>query len=597
MAYIVQRILPGPTERPGRARADATGATGATETGLTRSAAFQVLAVETLRIGRGTNAELHLRDNAVALEHAVIQEEAGEYRLEDRESVTGTYRNGRLLRPEVPERLRDGDEIEIGPYRLRIQQAAATDPLLVQVERIPGGGKGVVPPPIDYVRAYRLRRGILNKGFLSLALLGLTLGASVALPLLQRNDLYQPGMLSRTHGEQRPPGSGQPLGEVTNSCAACHDPWGGVATARCLECHTDYDGSQSHGDHAANARLTPRCADCHAEHRRRALTRTENAACVRCHENPAVGEGAPFGKPVTGIGEGRHPNLSLTLLVEGAPQRVPVVDAVEQQLDPGRLRFNHARHLAAAGLRVRGEVRYPACSDCHAADGEGVLQPILYEQHCQSCHPLTFDPAFPDEQAEHGAPQLVEDSLWGVYWRAGGGQSLVGRRAGGRLASAVGSSRLQKSATEKARRAAYRLFGAECAKCHQLNLEADPVTVEPPAIVQRWFPHARFLHDQNHLREPGDGSCVQCHGGAEASAVTADVLLPDFRNCATDGCHTGEAAGQRAAGEVVASDCRQCHGYHGSAARAEMPLTPRAVAATLEALQRLQESSSGGRSP
>ncbi len=156
---------------------------------------------------------------------------------------------------------------------------------------------------------------------------------------------------------------------------------------------------------------------------------------------------------------------------------------------------------------------------------------------------------------------------------------------------------MQKSANEKARRAAYRLFGAECAKCHQLDLEADPVTVEPPAIVQRWFPHGRFVHDEDHVGARGDGSCVQCHGGAEASAVTADVLLPDIENCAGAGCHQGEAVVQRAAGEVVASDCRQCHGYHGSAARAETPLTPRAVAATLEALQRLQESSSGGRSP
>jgi predicted CXXCH cytochrome family protein len=585
--FILQRVLQSPVQSDTATRGD---------TGLTRSAAFQVLSVEALRIGRGTNAELHLRDNAVALEHAVIREEAGEYHVEDRDSITGTYRNGRRLRPEVPERLRDGDEIELGPFRLIIQQASERDPLLVQVERIPGGGQGLAPPPIDYVRAYRLRRGVLNKGFLSVGLVLAALAASVALPLLDRNDVYQPGPLSRTHSERRLPGSDRlPLGEVANNCAACHDPWGGVATARCLECHTEHGGPRAH---AATASFTPRCADCHAEHRGRELTRVENAACVRCHGNlVTAGEPTAFARQVTGIGEGRHPGLALTVLVEGEPRRISVAAAQEERLDPGRLRFNHARHLAPEGLRVRGEILYPACSDCHGVDSEGVMQPILYEQHCQSCHPLHFDPAFPNEQAEHGEPQGVEDSVWGIYWRAGGGGRLVGRREGGRLSSQVGSSRLQKTVTEKARRAAYRLFGAECAKCHQLDLEADPVAVEPPGIVGSWFPHARFLHGPHLEGETGDASCVDCHGGAEASEVTGDVLMPDIDSCTTAGCHVGTGESRRAAGEVVSSDCRQCHGYHGSRARAEAPLTPLAVAGTLEAFQGLRQPRSSGSPP
>jgi hypothetical protein len=234
------------------------------------------------------------------------------------------------------------------------------------------------------------------------------------------------------------------------------------------------------------------------------------------------------------------------------------------------------------------------------------MRPINYEQHCQSCHPLSFDPSFPREQAEHGDPRLVEDSLWGVYWRAGGGQPLVGAAgtAGrrGRLTSQVGSSRLQRSVTEKARRAAYRLFRAECSKCHQLDLDADPVTVEPPGIVETWFPHAAFLHHEPHLRKPGEGdrgdaACVDCHGTAETSRDTDDVLLPEINTCTDAGCHGGEAGSRRAAAEVVTSDCRMCHGYHGSAARAAAPLTPLAVAATLEEFYRVQESPPIGSSP
>ncbi|RMH17868.1 MAG: FHA domain-containing protein, partial [Acidobacteria bacterium] len=88
-----------------------------------------------LRIGRGTNAELRFDDAAVDLEHAVIEQQAtGGYAVSDRGSVTGTYLNGERL--SAPARLRQDDEVDVGPFRLRVQHADPEDPLFLHVARI-----------------------------------------------------------------------------------------------------------------------------------------------------------------------------------------------------------------------------------------------------------------------------------------------------------------------------------------------------------------------------------------------------------------------------------------------------------------------------
>jgi hypothetical protein len=92
-----------------------------------------------LRIGRGTNAELRFDDVAVALEHAVIEQVGGGYRLLDRGSVTGTYLNGKPVREAL---LAANDLINIGSYQIRVQVTDPEDPLFLSVRSI-----AVAPPP------------------------------------------------------------------------------------------------------------------------------------------------------------------------------------------------------------------------------------------------------------------------------------------------------------------------------------------------------------------------------------------------------------------------------------------------------------------
>jgi len=117
---------------------------------------------------------------------------------------------------------------------------------------------------------------------------------------------------------------------------------------------------------------------------------------------------------------------------------------------PRRIKFSHARHLAAgltlepggepftfAQLADANRARYGwtsnqtlnlpvqlRCSACHQLDGEdyaseadhrgahllpprtarAYMLPIAYEKHCALCHPLQFDPKDPDRQVRHGLP-------------------------------------------------------------------------------------------------------------------------------------------------------------------------------------------------
>lgn len=78
-----------------------------------------VYAVEgTLRIGRSDESDIVLNDPSVSRAHAVVEIVAGQAMLRDLESTNGTYLNGRRIRAE---RLRDGDELQLGNTHLRFE--------------------------------------------------------------------------------------------------------------------------------------------------------------------------------------------------------------------------------------------------------------------------------------------------------------------------------------------------------------------------------------------------------------------------------------------------------------------------------------------
>jgi pSer/pThr/pTyr-binding forkhead associated (FHA) protein len=62
-------------------------------------------------IGRGTNAQVRVKDPEVSREHAVIQYHEGAFILKDLDSTNGTHMKGTSIRQR---KLRHGDKFRIG---------------------------------------------------------------------------------------------------------------------------------------------------------------------------------------------------------------------------------------------------------------------------------------------------------------------------------------------------------------------------------------------------------------------------------------------------------------------------------------------------
>jgi hypothetical protein len=70
-------------------------------------------------IGRSPDCDIFLDDVTVSRKHAVLVERDGAYYAEDQGSLNGTFLNRRRIESA---RLEDGDELQIGKYRLTFFQ-------------------------------------------------------------------------------------------------------------------------------------------------------------------------------------------------------------------------------------------------------------------------------------------------------------------------------------------------------------------------------------------------------------------------------------------------------------------------------------------
>jgi hypothetical protein len=67
-------------------------------------------------IGRSPDCDIFLDDVTVSRRHASLTEAGGSFTIEDLGSLNGTFLNRRRI--EAAEPLEDGDEIQVGKYRL-----------------------------------------------------------------------------------------------------------------------------------------------------------------------------------------------------------------------------------------------------------------------------------------------------------------------------------------------------------------------------------------------------------------------------------------------------------------------------------------------
>lgn len=517
----------------------------------------------TLRVGRGTNAELRSENPAVALEHATITGDETGYTITDNGSITGTYVNGR---PVESARLAKNDVIDVGDLRLEVQVAEARKPLYLKIgtnevapvqaaadqtgkRRVIAGVGALTAPKVDYADAYRLRRPYLTKLTIICALLIVALVSIGEVTKPERRTAFMPGGVSSAHSRARDPATGKPIAE---NCAACHDPWKGVSDAKCEECHTQ-------APHSILQTTTPRCVDCHLEHRGATqLAVIADQKCVACHGNlPAH----------------RKTNVARIEMLPAAWDRVPNFDNHPEfppQLDRDTLRFNHKLHLMKSGiLNGKGQREVLTCTMCHRlVDTKGKLdpKPVTFANDCQRCHRLTFDPRFPTAEVPHGGePGLAYGFILQTY---AGNRDLASKSPDEirRILSHTATT----TADEHALFNAEQIIKVKCALCHEMTRVDQRLTAVTPVLPMHWYTHAQFSHTAHR-----DLDCESCHARARNSSLTSDVLLPGRDACVA--CHGTQAA-------VASSRCVTCHEYHESSktvltklAKASGRISPRAA--------------------
>jgi pSer/pThr/pTyr-binding forkhead associated (FHA) protein len=92
---------------------------------------------ERTTIGRSPDCDIFLDDVTVSRKHAVLLRQGGAFRIEDQGSLNGTFVNRRRIDSAE---LADGDEVQIGKYRLTFLQGADS---AATTKR---GGGGLTPP-------------------------------------------------------------------------------------------------------------------------------------------------------------------------------------------------------------------------------------------------------------------------------------------------------------------------------------------------------------------------------------------------------------------------------------------------------------------
>lgn len=529
-----------------------------------RSLTLTSVNVAVLRIGRGTNQELRSENPAVALEHAIIEGDAAGYLITDKGSITGTYVN---RKPVETARLSKGDVIEVGDLRLDVQLADPTRPLflritidrpnvvLVEEDEEEGeaatsaavaaaapGVKVVKSRKFDYAGAYKLHRPWLTKLTVTALLLIVTLAIiGEVLARAEGQKYFMPGGLSSSHARREH----RKGGFVADDCAACHNPWKGVATAKCRDCHEKE--SKPHAQHAKNQMD---CVSCHPEHRGAVkLADIPSTVCVACHTNLEPNMTLPRAQLASlKFANGRYSFDDIARISAFGASKHPEFSYPK---DANTLRFDHQFHLSPRGVidvSRKGRRTVLKCVSCHDTTGVADPKPVTFAQHCHNCHRLGFDADLPGEEVPHGGDNMNVFGAIAAYYA--GDRDIIGKPPAEqrRILTA------RKNRVNVDQRAFFRgqsTFNIRCRQCHEVKPSGALLAVTPPVIPTTWLLHAPKFKHKGH----GMIDCEKCHEGVRQSSDTSDVLLPKLANCT--GCHAENEGGAQ-----TASTCRTCHGYH-----------------------------------
>jgi hypothetical protein len=402
-----------------------------------------------------------------------------------------------------------------------------------------------------------------------------------------------------------------------DNCTVCHIPFspirgniwasGDETNKKCRACHAG-------PTHHENQKFEPACASCHRDHRGRdaSLTHITDSDCVQCH--------ADLGGSIK-PGEKRIFQNVVTRFDTDHPEFRSVAKG-----DPGKLKFSHKVHMLAGfkadftlgdipeAQRKRYRQLQPAgqnrdsdlvqlqCASCHRLDSGdfglrrsqlpelpaaallprrsagAYMLPIVYENQCQACHPLTFERKKADDPlsgfvaVRHRLqPKQIRDFLQRHYTA----KALQGDFKGfdkKPTRPLPGKNLLEESpelrtfiSTRVAKAERLLLSDNTCGKCHE-GAKAGG-WIEPPEIPDVWFKHASFNHSAHRAVD-----CRSCHPQAyplladgktanlSVSAHHSDVMIPHRDNCRQ--CHAPQTKSEAKVLGGARFDCNECHRYH-----------------------------------
>lgn len=477
-----------------------------------------------ITIGRATDQVLHLRDRRARLQHATIEQQSDGVHISS-SAFTGVIVNGRSQRDS---RLSIGDTIEVGANILRVIDA---------------------PDGVDFAITFELSSeassdhfvtdwsepasglGGWSKRRLSWTLVIVIALFGLALPVFLYEDFMLAGPIHSAHSS------------TAAECDNCHSAaFARVPDLACEACHTV-------DRHVVRSTATVlgeiRCASCHLEHNEpQQLVNQHQGLCSNCHAN------TPPDTTLDAAGDflDDHPDF---------------------ELDPSgqdsKLIFNHSVHLDESGIVTPEGRRVIECGECHVPEpgGAGMLA-VSMDEHCSSCHALSFDPDDPSRAVPHGDPDTVVQSLIEYYSARllGGDPDAVEQRLRrpGQALTRAERDRAAAEARVQALDVAEDLFERRaCTTCHtvtRLDSGADvPWHVEPVELTQSFFVNANFTHEAHQTEVT---SCDGCHDAA-ASELSQDSLIPGIANCRD--CH-GSGFANRNSSAQSPSTCVMCHSFH-----------------------------------
>lgn len=548
----------------------------------------RIVNADSISIGRGAEQAVFLPDVRVALQHAQIRQASGARLQIDSHSPSGISLNEQPLQSAL---IRPGDTIRIGNSIIQVTEREGFD-LVLEVETKSSARD--LEPHIQARAQLELPHSGFYLRFWSWSLFTLILILFLAIPAghVYLYKYLEPWIYSieenwlSTEEEfvELPP---MPTllsdrfwnsGELASAhhffghdCETCHkQAFKPTTDAACVVCH---DKTHPHVDpnfFDLDKISNSPCAACHADHNgKRALIIRDDHLCSDCHKDltqqgvdTELGDAYDFAE--------QHPPFKPTLISfqngKELSERVSMEDTLHFR-ERSNLEFPHGVHVSRKGLSTfyhEENVRL-WCGDCHTPEpggGEGFL-PVTFEQHCQECHRLSFEPMEIDRVVPHGKVGEVmhtlqeyynSRALTGGYHNDADAPDIVkmGRFPEERL---EGEELLEalEWAREKTTEVAQEIFEfSVCIECHRVNLiQEDPPRwdIVPVRVNQDWMRKARFSHEK-HLTM----NCVTCHLAPE-STNSSEILMPDIVTCRN--CHGGVNAEQK-----LQSTCVDCHGFH-----------------------------------